>query len=366
MRAAWTLTIIIAGCQAQAPISPKSAGPASSVSPEQTVEQYLSAVTAGEHEKAYALITEADRNSVTLEKFSKKAGSKFKVLGARNLSAEVAVELVGPDPKALQAHMTELMEARLAPEVVARRMREAVEEKRFGVVTSTVHYLVVYEDDAWRVVSGHDVRRQIAEVSETMETNSLSMQSLMRQMPSFKQRVSAADDLLAELIELRRQNIQLWRANHELLDQVIKSKDRAPAAPPANTNKSGEQASKLTSRYASMIKATGPNRFEISRALWNVDPATFGREVRIVPSFANGESNGFKLFSIRPGSLFDRMGMKNGDIVQKVAGIEVRGPPAALRAYDKLKTSRSFEVQLMRGDVLITHRYRAVDERPNE
>ena len=35
-------------------------------------------------------------------------------------------------------------------------------------------------------------------------------------------------------------------------------------------------------------------------------------QARIVPSFKNGVANGFKLFSIQPGSLYSAIGVENG------------------------------------------------------
>ena len=71
-------------------------------------------------------------------------------------------------------------------------------------------------------------------------------------------------------------------------------------------------------------------------------------KARIVPSFKNGKPNGFKLFSIKPNSIFQKIGMQNGDVLQKVNGYEINSPEKALELYQKLKDSGTISVDLMR------------------
>ena len=41
---------------------------------------------------------------------------------------------------------------------------------------------------------------------------------------------------------------------------------------------------------------------------------------RVVPSMKSGQLDGYKLFAIRPSSLFARLGFENGDTVQSING----------------------------------------------
>ena len=71
-------------------------------------------------------------------------------------------------------------------------------------------------------------------------------------------------------------------------------------------------------------------------------------QARIVPSFRNGKANGFKLFSIRPNSLYAKIGIQNGDIIQKINGYEINSPDKALAIYSKLKDATNITVDLLR------------------
>jgi hypothetical protein len=77
-------------------------------------------------------------------------------------------------------------------------------------------------------------------------------------------------------------------------------------------------------------------------------PAAFARQVRIVPSIKDGTANGFKLFAIRPGTLFARLGFKNGDTMHSVNGMELSSPDKALEAYTHLRDADNLEVALSR------------------
>ncbi|WP_342377130.1 hypothetical protein NVS55_37710 [Myxococcus stipitatus] len=79
-------------------------------------------------------------------------------------------------------------------------------------------------------------------------------------------------------------------------------------------------------------------------------PAT---QARIVPAFKEGKATGFKLFAIRPGSIYARLGFENGDIIQRVNGHSLDTPQKAMTAYTELQDVRRVEVDLLRDDVVL-------------
>ncbi len=99
------------------------------------------------------------------------------------------------------------------------------------------------------------------------------------------------------------------------------------------------------------IKKISANSYEIQQS--EIDAtlnnlSTIATQARIVPSFKDGSANGFKLFSIRPGSLYSKIGIKNGDVVQRINGYEISSPDKALEIYTKLKNSKQVTVDLLR------------------
>ncbi len=94
---------------------------------------------------------------------------------------------------------------------------------------------------------------------------------------------------------------------------------------------------------------------EISDALANL-PRLLS-EARAVPYFRNGQSIGMRLFAIRRGSLYEKLGLKNGDIIQMVNDTSVADPSQALKLFEQLKSERSISVKLERNGELKSFNY---------
>ncbi len=78
------------------------------------------------------------------------------------------------------------------------------------------------------------------------------------------------------------------------------------------------------------------------------DANCLATEARLVPSFKDGKSQGFKLFAIRPGSLYELLGFKNGDVVSAVNELQLNSPDKALEAYSKLRTATELRFAIER------------------
>jgi general secretion pathway protein C len=123
----------------------------------------------------------------------------------------------------------------------------------------------------------------------------------------------------------------------------------ASVTPPGETTPT--EGAPVDNELGKDIKKVSDTEFEIPRkeiegVLSNLN--TVATQARIVPSFHNGKANGFKLFSIRPGSLYSKIGIQNGDIVQRINGYEINSPDKALEIYSKLKDAQSISVDLVR------------------
>jgi len=121
--------------------------------------------------------------------------------------------------------------------------------------------------------------------------------------------------------------------------------------PKRRTTVVAEPRSKKKDDLDANVTKVKSGEYEISRAeIDNVlsNMSKLATQARIVPSFKNGKANGFKLFSIRPNSLYDKLGIQNGDIVQQINGYEINSPDKALEIYSKLKDAQTITVDLQR------------------
>lgn len=150
-------------------------------------------------------------------------------------------------------------------------------------------------------------------------------------------------DIIA--IELRRV-IVLNNGRREYIDA------NEPGAGGAPKIASREQPKSSTSIDTTGILATSANTYdipkdELQKALGNMNE--IATQARIIPAFKNGESQGFKIFSIKPNSLFTKLGIQNGDIIKRINGFDINSPDKALEIYSKLQNSNRIEIEFERG-----------------
>ncbi|HBI22643.1 MAG TPA: hypothetical protein DDX84_00140, partial [Nitrospiraceae bacterium] len=75
------------------------------------------------------------------------------------------------------------------------------------------------------------------------------------------------------------------------------------------------------------------------------------------PNFSGGAADGFRIFSIVPNSLFEKVGLRNGDIIHNINGVELKDPEKAFQVYQLLKDSDRFVVDLIRAGQKMTLNY---------
>ena len=112
------------------------------------------------------------------------------------------------------------------------------------------------------------------------------------------------------------------------------------------------------------ITRLGPGRYRITRQGLNEimgNTSLLARSARIVPSVRNGHPNGFKLYAIRPGSLYAVLGFFNGDTVHAINSMAVTTPDKALEVYIKVRNAKKLTIQFSRRGRPMVHRYTIVN-----
>jgi type II secretion system protein C len=100
------------------------------------------------------------------------------------------------------------------------------------------------------------------------------------------------------------------------------------------------------------IRRTGANGFVVDRrelagAVDNMSGLL--TQLRAVAEVQDGRPAGFRLFQIRDDSLFRRLGIEDGDVVQRVNGTAIGDPAALLAFLAKLRTEPRVALDIERG-----------------
>lgn len=81
-------------------------------------------------------------------------------------------------------------------------------------------------------------------------------------------------------------------------------------------------------------------------------------EVRAVPNMTpDGSSDGFKLFAIRNGSLFSKIGLRNGDVVRSVNGLQLNSIEQGLETFQALRHESNLNIEISRNGQAKTLNY---------
>ena len=86
---------------------------------------------------------------------------------------------------------------------------------------------------------------------------------------------------------------------------------------------------------------------ELDKALENL-PLLL-TQARAVPYFSDGQAVGLRLFAIKSGSLYEKIGLRNGDVLKSVNGSSLADLSQAMQLFERLKTERSISLTIERN-----------------
>lgn len=144
-----------------------------------------------------------------------------------------------------------------------------------------------------------------------------------------------------------------------LLGKDVKAPRRTTTRKPKRNTRRGRRA-ELMAAIDAGIKKTGASSYQIDRSLVNkllANPMGISRGARIVPSIKNGKPNGFKLYAIRPSSIYAKLGLMNGDTLHAVNNYELTTANKALEVYSKVKSASNLTVSVTRRGKPVTLDY---------
>ena len=172
-----------------------------------------------------------------------------------------------------------------------------------------------------------------------------------------------------KLIEVETEAIVVERAN--MLERIsLEQGLKLGSAPmganvmaPASTPRMPRAAAMPAAMKPAIVGAAGTMSGAIQRQVDRRDlrkklsdfPALMS-QARVVPHFVNGKSDGFVISDIVIGSLYQQVGLQNGDVIRKVNGKQVSSAQQAMAMYKALESATSIDLELMRaGQVQQVH-----------
>lgn len=133
-----------------------------------------------------------------------------------------------------------------------------------------------------------------------------------------------------------------------------------PTVAVADPPKDDENKDDLQVAVDNGVKKIDDNNYEIEKSLVDKilqNPMVVAKAARVVPSMKNGKPDGFKLYAIRPTSVYAKIGLQNGDTLNAINGFSLDSADKALEVYTKLREANQLEAEITRRGKTMTIKY---------
>ena len=146
---------------------------------------------------------------------------------------------------------------------------------------------------------------------------------------------------IGEISEIRRDGMVVRQGDQQELLELAASQIEKPQATPA------PGASAVTQAPASPTRTVLDRRI-VEQAMDDLPKLL--SQARAVPNLVNGAMNGFRLDYIAPSSFYEKIGLKYGDILQQVNGVDIRDPSTILTLFQQLRNERAVKLDVLRNN----------------
>jgi len=168
---------------------------------------------------------------------------------------------------------------------------------------------------------------------------------IVEKLPSKRQLFFRLHDQIpdiGEISEIRRDGMVVRQGDQQEFLALAASLIEKPLPPPAVAEKS-----------AAPPVARGPmrtvlDRREVEQAMGDLPKLL--TQARAVPYLVNGAINGFRFDYIAPSSFYEKIGLKYGDVLQQVNGVEIRDPGTMLTLFQQLKNEKTVKLDVLRNN----------------
>ena len=149
----------------------------------------------------------------------------------------------------------------------------------------------------------------------------------------------------AQLVMVKRDKVTLQRPDGSKADIVIIDDDKIVKAQTPNSD---------------LVKKVSDSKFMVDQREMLASTENMSQiltQARALPYMEQGKTVGFRISEITPNSIYEKIGLKNGDVIQKVNSQEVDDPAKFFQLYQGLRTEKFIVIDLIRNGARQTLNY---------
>lgn len=109
-----------------------------------------------------------------------------------------------------------------------------------------------------------------------------------------------------------------------------------------------------------LASATAPGNYVIDQRALNAALDNIGQamtDARLLPSMKDGKVEGFRASEVKPQGIFGTIGIRNGDIIQRMNDFPIDSPEKAIQSFASLKGQSRIKLDLIRDGQPMTFNY---------
>lgn len=148
---------------------------------------------------------------------------------------------------------------------------------------------------------------------------------------------------VGEISEIRRDGMVVRQGDQEEFLALAAALIQKPPPPP-----SPALPEKAAAPVPKNPLRTVLDRREVEQAMGDLPKLL--TQARAVPYLVNGAINGFRLDYVAPSSFYEKIGLKYGDVLQQVNGVEIRDPGTMLSLFQQLKNEKTVKLDVLRNN----------------
>jgi general secretion pathway protein C len=152
---------------------------------------------------------------------------------------------------------------------------------------------------------------------------------------------------IGEVAEIRRDGLLIRQGGQQEILGLSMGEDQPPMVPKP-------QAASAPAVPGAPIKKTLDRR-EVDQAIGDLPKLL--SQARAVPVMANGAMSGFRMDYIAPSSFYEKIGLRYGDVLKQVNGVEIRDPSTMLTLFQQLRNERTVKLDVLRNNQRATLLY---------
>lgn len=146
---------------------------------------------------------------------------------------------------------------------------------------------------------------------------------------------------VGEISEIRRDGMVVRQGDQQEFLELATSQIEKPPSAPVTAGPAGVPVPGTPVR-------TVLDRRDVEQVMGDLPKLL--SQARAVPYVVNGAMNGFRLDYIAPSSFYEKIGLKHGDVLQQVNGVNIRDPGTMLTLFQQLRNEQTVKLDVLRNN----------------